>query len=103
MIFLSLEYIKLHSRIDFDCEDALLEEYGDAAEETLAGLLNRGDTVEEMVESLTEQYGKVPASIFQAGQMLVDIGYTHRSPVSAQNMSIVPYAFDIKIKRYIVL
>lgn len=103
MKFLSIDFIKQHSRIDFDCEDQLLEEYADSAEETICGLLNRGDTVDEMVESLKDQYGKVPAAIHEAGQMLVEMSYAHRSPVSPQNMSIVPYTFDLKIKRYMVL
>ena len=45
MKFLSLEYVKQHLRLDFDCEDSLLEMYADAAEETLAAYLNRGKTV----------------------------------------------------------
>lgn len=103
MKFLSLDFIKQHSRIDFDCEDQLLEQYADSAEETICGLLERGDTVEEMVESLEEQYGKIPANIYEAGQMLVETSYTHRSAVSPQNMSIIPYTFDLKIKRYMKL
>lgn len=103
MGFLSLDFIKQHSRIDFDCEDQLLEEYADSAEETICGFLNRGDTVDEMVDSLTNQYGKIPANIYEAGQMLVDLSYTHRSPVSPQNMSMIPYTFDLKIKRYMIL
>ena len=39
MKYLSLEYIKQHSRIDYDCEDGLLEMYGDSAEETVAQYL----------------------------------------------------------------
>ena len=31
MEYLTLEYIKQHSRIDFDCEDDLLELYGSSA------------------------------------------------------------------------
>lgn len=103
MKFLSLEYIKKHSRIEYDCEDALLEAYGDAAEETLAGYIGRGDTVEAMMTSLTEQYGKIPASIYIAGLMLVDLSYTHRSPVSPQQLYVIPYAFDRMVKPYMKL
>ena len=52
MKYLTIQYIKEHSRIDYDCEDALLELYGDSAEETMASYLNRGKTVEEMVADL---------------------------------------------------
>ena len=41
MKFINLEYIKEHSRIDFDCEDSLLELYGEAAEETILNICNR--------------------------------------------------------------
>ena len=103
MKFLSLEYIKQHSRIDFDCEDGLLELYGDSAEDTLAQYLNRGKTVEEMVESLKEEYGKIPANIYHAALMLVDVSYQYRSPISPTNVSVVPYTFDILVKPYMKL
>ena len=35
MIYITLEYIHAHSRIDYDCEDAALQLYADAAEETV--------------------------------------------------------------------
>lgn len=103
MKFLSIDYIKQHSRIDFDCEDDLLELYGDAAEETLAGLLNRGKTVEQMVVSLKEEYGNIPARCYQAALMLTAQAYTHREPTSAVNMSSVPCTFDLLIKPLIKL
>lgn len=98
MKFLTIEYIKQHSRINFDCDDQLLELYGDSAEETLAGLLNRGKTVEQMVTSLTEEYGQVPARCYQAALMLTEQAYNHRGPTSPTNMSVVPYGFDLLIK-----
>lgn len=103
-MFLNLDIIKAQIRLDdYIIEDDLLALYGDAAEETIAGVLNRGDTVEEMVASLVEQYGKVPAAIVQAGLMLVDLSYQQRSPVSVQNLYAVGYAFDIKVKPYMRL
>jgi len=98
MKFLTIDYIKQHSRIDFDCEDQLLELYGDSAEETLAGLLNRGKTVEQMVASLTEEYGQIPARCYHAALMLTEQAYNHRGPTSPTNMSVVPYTFDLLIK-----
>ena len=103
MKFLSIEYIKEHSRIDFDCEDDLLELYGDSAEETLAQYLNRGKNAEEMVADLTEVYGHVPAPLYHAGLMLVDISYQYRSPISPTSVSMVPYTFDVLIKPYMRL
>lgn len=103
MEFLTTEYIKAHSRIDYDTEDSILELYGDSAEEMLVEYLNRGNSVDEMVASLYEEYGKIPTPIIQAGLMLVDVSYTHRSPVSPTNMNVVPYTFDILIKPYMKL
>ena len=103
MKFLTLNYIKQHSRIDYDIEDDLLEIYGNAAENVLAQHLGRGKTVDELVESLTEEYGKVPSAILQAGLMLVAQSYQHREPVSPQNLYTVPYAFDLLLKPYIKL
>ena len=100
MKILTLDYIKQHSRIDYDCEDAVLELYGDSAEETVANYLNRGKTVDEMVADLTEVYGHVPAPIRHATLMLVDVAYQYRSPISPTNVSIVPYTFDILVKPY---
>ena len=103
MKFLTIDYIKQHSRIDFDCEDQLLELYGDSAEDTLAALLNRGRNAHDMVRSLQEEYGQVPAAIYHAALMLTEQAYNHRGPTSPQNMSIVPYGFDLLVKHYMRL
>lgn len=101
--YVTLKYIKAHSRIDYDCEDSLLELYAEAAEESVAGLLNRGKTVDEMVSSLTEEYGKLPSSIIHATLMLVENSYNHRDPSSPTAQIIVPYGFDLSVKQYMKL
>ncbi len=103
MEYLTLEYIKKHSRIDFDCEDDLLELYGDSAENAMAQHLQRGKNAQEMVESLTEEYGAVPEPIIHATLELVDASYLHRSPADAQQMYYVLYGFDFKVKPYMKL
>lgn len=97
MKFLTLEYIKKHSRIDYDIEDDLLELYGASAEDTTLNMLNRS------YENLIETYSEVPPAIMQAALMLVDVSYTQRSPISMQNMSVVAYTFDALIKPYMIL
>ena len=99
MKWLTLESIKDQCRIeqDFNDEDRILTLYGEAAEDTLLNYVNR--TYEEVIE----QYGHVPAALVQASLMLVDTSYQHRSPVSSQNMSQVPYTFDMIIKPYMKL
>lgn len=103
MKFLSLEYVKQHLRLDTDCEDSLLVMYADAAESTLANYLNRGKTVQEMIDSLTEEYGEIPATIYQAALELVDASYQHRSPSSPTQMYYVLYGFDALVKPYMKL
>jgi len=103
MEYLTLEYIKKHSRIDFDCEDDLLELYGSSAENAMAQVLNRGKDATEMVASLTEEYGKVPDPIMHATLELVDASYQHRSPADAQQMYYVLYSFDFMTKPYMKL
>ena len=97
MKFLTVALIKQHSRIDFDCDDDLLEMYGDSAEDTVLNLIGRN------YDDLMEQYGKVPVPIKQAALMLVDTSYQYRTPSSPNNLSMVPYTFDILIKPYIKL
>ena len=41
MKWLTLSLIKAHSRIEYDCEDSLLELYANAAEETVLNIVNR--------------------------------------------------------------
>lgn len=103
MKILHIDYIKKHSRICCDCEDDLLNIYGDAAEEAIANYTNRGKNVDELIASLMEDYGCIPRSIMQAALMLVDVSYTYRSPLSPTNISVVPYTFDILIKPYMIL
>lgn len=105
MKFLTLKDIKAQCRIeeDFTLEDTLLTSYGDAAEETVTQYLGRGVTVDEMMESMTEEYGGIPKSVVNAALMLVDTWYQHRSPASSVSISIVPYTFDILIKPFMKL
>ena len=97
MKFLTLEYIKQHSRIDYDAEDKLLPLYGEAAEETVLNWINRS------YENVIETYGKVPEAVIQAALMIVVTSYQYRSPITPGNISVVPYTFDILVKPYMRL
>ena len=103
MKYLTLELIKSHVRIDGNYEDALLQLYGETAEETVMIYLNRGKTVDDAYNSLVAEYGSLPSAIKQATLMLVDVSYQYRSPVSPNNMSSVPYTFEILVKPYMKL
>ena len=99
MKWLTLEQIKAQCRIeqDFTDEDTLLEEYGEEAEDTVLNTLGRS------YEDVMENYGKVPAPLRRASLMLVDAWYGTRTPTASQNMSVVPYTFDLLIKPYMRL
>ena len=98
MKWLSIEFIKKHSRIDFDCEDDLLELYGDSAEETIMDITRR--SYEELKQM---GGGKIPAKLYEAGLMLVENSYNNRQPSSTQQLYGVPCGFDMRIKNFIKL
>ena len=97
MKWLTLEWIKKHSRIDFDCEDDLLELYGESAEDTVLNVIARSYT------EVIEHYGEVPKPLFVAALMLVEVSYTQRAPITPQNMYTVLYSFDMMLKPYMNL
>ena len=97
MKWLTIDWIKQHSRIDINCEDELLELYGEDAEETVLNLINRS------YEEVMELWGKVPKPLYVAALMLVEVDYNHRSPDAINNMYAVKYGFDTKIKPYMKL
>lgn len=97
MKWLTLEYIKEHSRIDYDIEDDLLELYADSAEKQV--LNDLGMPYSELL--ITN--GSVPKDIVHASLMLVDFAYLQRSPVDKISWSVVPYTYEMLIKPYIRL
>lgn len=100
MKFLTFDQIKAQLRIDDEQaleEHDLLELYGDSAEDMVLNTCNRP------MEDIIEQYGMVPKALVQAGLMLVAQSYQHREPASPQNLSVVPYAFDLLLKPYMRL
>lgn len=96
--FLTLDYIKQHSRICCDCEDALLLQYAKGAERNLLRILDR--TYDELVEM---GGGEFPPELIIAGLMLVDVLYSHRSPKEAVQLSDVGYTFDFYAKPFMKL
>ncbi len=96
MQIINLRLLKANSRIDDDTEDELLTQIGNAAEEMALHIM--GDRT---IDSLYEEYGQIPASIKQACLMLAEHLYTHRSPVSGQTLSSVPYTIDAMLYPYI--
>ena len=95
--WLTIADIKQQLRIDFDCEDALLQLYGVAAEDTVLNYIGRS------YDEVMETYGEIPATLRQATLMLCDNSYQHRSPASPTNMYYVMYGFDMLVKPYMKL
>lgn len=78
MKYLTIDYLKQHSRIDFDCEDALLELYGTAAEQAVEKLLGRD--YDNIVENFGDADVPIPAAIINATLLVCDHLYNHRAP-----------------------
>lgn len=101
MEFLRLDYIRQHSRLCRNEEDPLLTEYANSAEWVISNWLNRGGTPQSTVASLMKEYGCIPEPILEAGQLLVDNSYLHRSPTESTNLSAVPYGtIDFKLEPF---
>jgi uncharacterized phage protein (predicted DNA packaging) len=97
MKWTEIDWVKAHSRIDYDCEDSLLELYAESAEAVVLNLLNR------RYEELVDEYGDIPAPIRQATLMLVDHSYKERAAASVQQLHAVPYTIDVLLKPYMRL
>lgn len=101
MKWLTIEYIKDHSRIDYDCEDGALELYGNSAEQTVMNHLGR--TYEDIVANYSTVDKKVPADIIHASLLLTEHFYTHRGATETVNVTVLPFAVDMLLKPYIRL
>ena len=101
MKWLTIEYIKKHSRIDYDCEDDLLELYGNAAEDMVMHTIRRN--YDEIVEKFGTDDAPVPAALIQASLILVDTSYMQRTAVSPAQLYTVPYTFEFLVKPYMRL
>ena len=99
MKWLTKDWIKKHSRIDFDCEDELLELYGNAAENGILRLLNR--SWEDVRENLSDE--DINGSLMIAGLLLTEHLYTHRGPIENVQPYQIPYNIDFYIKPFMRL
>ena len=95
--WLSVDAIKTHSRIDFDCEVAELEQFGVAAEQAILDLTRR------TYENFIDTYGRIPDPIFNASLLLVQNLYNNRDAADSQKKEASLYGFDLLLKNYMVL
>ena len=101
MKWLEIDWIKAHSSIDYDCDDALLELYANSAENALLRTIGR--TYDEVVELFGAPDQPVPPDLIHASLMLVDVAYTHRSPEAAGQRHLRDYTFDFLVAPFIKL
>ena len=95
--WLSLDAIHAHCRIDFNCEDAELEQMGIAAEQAILDLTRR------TYENFIDTYGRIPDPIFNASLLLVQNLYNNRDAADTQKKEAALYGFDLLLKNYMVL
>ena len=95
--WLSVDAIKTHSRIDFDCDVAELEQFGVAAEQAILDLTRR------TYENFIDTYGRIPDPIFNATLLLVQNLYNNRDAADTQKKEASLYGFDLLLKNYMCL
>ena len=95
--WLNLDAIHQHSRIDFNCEDAELEQFGMAAEQAILDLTRR------TYENFIDTYGRIPDPIYNATLLLVQNLYANRDAADSQKKDASLYGFDLLLKNYMVL
>ena len=82
MKWLEIDWIKAHSSIDYDCDDALLELYANSAENALLRTIGR--TYDEVVKLFGTPDQPVPPDLIHASLMLVDVALMITSSVKAR-------------------
>ena len=95
--WLTVDAIKMHCRIDFDCEVAELEQFGVAAEQAILDLTRR------TYENFIDTYGRIPDPIFNASLLLVQNLYNNRDAGDTQKKEAALYGFDLLLKNYMCL
>ncbi|MGX8698234.1 MAG: head-tail connector protein [Prevotella sp.] len=95
--WLNLDAIHQHCRIDFNCEDAELEQFGMAAEQAVLDLTRR------TFENFVDTYGRIPDPIFNASQLLVQSLYKNRDAEEQRDSKEIAFGFSFMVKNYMVL
>ena len=95
--WLSLDAIHQHTRMDFNCEDAELEQFGMAAEQAILDLTRR------TYENFIDTYGRIPDPIFNASLLLVQSLYKNRDAEEQRDSKEIAFGFSFRVKNYMVL
>jgi hypothetical protein len=96
MDWLQIEYIKKHSRLDYENNTDLMKLYANDAEKTILRLIRRTlDNVKDM------NGGEVPEALYHAALMLTDVAWEHRNPQTQAQLHNVDYTFECIISDFI--
>ena len=95
--WLNLDAIQQHCRIDFNCEDAELEQMGITAEQAILDLTRR------TFENFIDTYGRIPDPIFNATLLLVQSLYNNRDAEEQRDSKEIAFGFSFMVKNYMVL
>ena len=95
--WLNIDAIHQHCRIDFNCEDAELEQYGIAAEQAILDLTRR------TFENFIDTYGRIPDPIFNASLLLVQSLYKNRDAEDQRDSKEIAFGFSFMVKNYMYL
>ena len=95
--WLNLDAIHQHCRIDFNCEDAELTQYGVAAEQAILDLTRR------TYENFIDTYGRIPDPIYNATLLLVQSLYKNRDAEEQRDSKEIAFGFSFMVKNYMVL
>ena len=95
--WLSLDAIHQHTHVDFNCEDAELEQFGMAAEQAILDLTRR------TYENFIDTYGRIPDPIFNASLLLVQSLYKNRDAEEQRDSKEIAFGFSFMVKNYMVL
>ena len=95
--WLNLDAIHQHCRIDFNCEDAELEQMAMTAEQAILDLTRR------TYENFIDTYGRIPDPIFNASLLLVQSLYNNRDAEEQRDSKEIAFGFSFMVKNYIVL
>lgn len=95
--WLTIEAIHKHCRIDFNCEDEELEQFGMAAEQAILDLTRR------TYENFLDTYGRIPDPIFNATLLLTQSLYKNRDAEEQRDSKEIAFGFSFMVKNYMVL
>jgi hypothetical protein len=95
--WLNLDAIHQHCRIDFNCEDAEIEQMGRTAEQAILDLTRR------TYENVIDTYGRIPDPIFNASLLLVRSLYENRDAEEQRDSKEIAFGFSFMVKNYMYL